>query len=78
MTVSVLLAVLGNIALWYFGKGVNFQISIVVFLLVWLNLVLGIFTHRRQPNLSYILLGAVYVLELFLAVNLFWIVGRVM
>lgn len=67
-----------NILLWYYGKERDFQVSTIAFVLVWLNFCLSLFTYKRQPNISYVLLGASFVLEMLLAVNLFWVVGRTM
>jgi hypothetical protein len=44
----------------------------------WLDLMIAAFTYRRQPGLSYTLLGAVCVLELLLIIDLFYVMGRVM
>jgi len=78
LPILFVVAAAANISLWYYGRGLGFQISTVAFVLVWLNIVLGIFAYRRQPNIAYLLLGAVFVLELLLTVDLFWVIGRVL
>ena len=74
----ILIAAAGNVLLWYYGRGVSLQVTTIVFALVWLNFVVAVFTHRRQPNLLYILLGANYVIEFLLVVDLFWVIGRML
>lgn len=78
LPILLVIASAANISLWYYGRGLGFQVSTVVFILVWLNIVLGLFVYKRQPNISYILLGATFILELLLTVDLFWIIGRIM
>lgn len=67
-----------NVILFYFGRGISLQVSTIAFVLVWLNFILGIVTFRRQKELAYILLGAMFIIEFLLAVDLFWVIGRVM
>lgn len=67
-----------NISLWYYGRGFGFQVTTIVFALVWLNILLAAFVYKKQKNITHILLGASLVLELLLLINLAWVIGRMM
>lgn len=77
LPIFILLPAAGSVLLWLYGKEINLQISTVVFALVWLDFILSFFTYKRQPALSYILIGTTYFLEIFLIVDLFWVIGRI-
>ena len=65
-----------NLGVWYLANSTDPQIAWVCFVLVWLNLILGWLTLRRQPLLTALFFSAGAILELILIVNKFWISTR--
>jgi len=72
-------AVGGNIYLGYLAYRSLYQPTgtWIGFVLVWLNILLGSLTFRRQRPISYLFLTACYIIELLSLVNIFWVTTRV-
>jgi len=79
LIVAVILLTMGNITLYLLERNSNAaQVSLIGFVIVWLDLILSIIVYSRQNSLAYIFLGVTTLIEILLTVNLFWILGRVL
>ena len=64
-----------NIYLWLVGRDTFYELSWVGFILVWGNLVLTWLIFYKQKALSIVYLSSAALIEVFLAINLYWISG---
>lgn len=70
--------VIAAINVWLYTKNDGLQVGFIAFVLVWFDLVLSWITFRRQQAIGYIYLSAGLIIEILLAVNIFWISTRVL
>ena len=75
MGIATILLAAGNILIYFLTK-YDSQIVWIGFILVWLNLVLGWFTYRRLPSVSYLFLITSLLIELLIVIDIYWVSSK--
>jgi len=75
--VSLVIAA-ANIYLWLVGRDTFYELSWIGFVLIWGNLILTWFIFYKQRTLSIVYLSSAALIEVLLAINLYWISGNLL